>query len=688
MAKHHILLISNQGERFSEPLQIILGKDFVFFSLEKKGEEISEYLVKNLIDLIFLDIHLRGWDVFKVLEKIKKIDSTLPVIVIALAPPSVSPEMTEEILRAGAYGFISDLFKQAEIRSLIINALEKRHLSQKIKFLSARLGQYEGKEKSRHFFIKNTVQDDKNYVVKGTYYYQEIMRKFSHAIIHISDLEKVLESLVELIVEAFRANKVIFFLRDMNSKKYVPRSSFGFSKRLLNKVAFHEKDSLIRWMKENNQLIKLNNLLDSISWSEGITLKKEIDLIGSNIVLPLNGREGLLGFIGIGKKVTGEDYSREDLEILLTISLYGAIAIENTFLYQRVSLQKEYIQNVLDNVPTGVISIDNEGMITTINKNAEKILQVKSEDVLGESVQKLGSTLAHLLLTTIKEGRVFNRHEIINPITKAPLGASTSFLSKEGQDVAGAIMVFSDLSEAKLMEKKALELERVKFWNFLVSRIAHEIKNPLVAINSFTQLLPEKYQEETFRNFFHKVVSQELDRLNKIVEQLLSFATHHDLHPEETEINSFITEILDSFQYEIGLEKAKTIKDFWPEPLVSSLDRRGFREALSYILKNSLEAKKEGVDLNIKISTRKQGDMTEIEIRDDGTGIDPDVREKVFLPFFTTKNKGFGLGLPIAKRIIEDHGGTVSLGDDTKEGCSIKIRLAAINKGETNESKI
>jgi len=684
MAKHHILLISNKEEEFSESLRLILGKEFVFFPIEKKDSEINEYLVRNLIDLVFLEINLKRWDSFKVLEKIKKIDPHLPVIFLALTPPLVSPEMAAEVLRAGAYGFILNISKEEELRCLTLNAIEKRRLSQEIKFLSARLEQMEGKEKTRHLFLKNGAMADNNYQVKSAYYYRDIMRKFSNAIIHISNLEKVLGSLVELIVDAFGANKVIIFLWDMNAKKYLPCSSFGFAKRFLNRMAFQEKDSLIKWLKENNQLLKISNLPDSISGSEGIQLKKEIDLVGANIVLPLNGREGLLGFIGIGKKVTGEDFSREDLEILLTVSLYGAIAIENAFLYQRVSLQKEYIQNVLDNIPSGVISINNEGMITTINKSAERVLNIKAEEVLEESVQKIGSALSHLLLSTIKEGHVFNRHETIHPITKAPLGASTSFLCNENQDAVGAIMVFSDLSEAKLLEKKTLELERVKFWNFLVSRIAHEIKNPLVAINTFTRLLPEKYQEETFRNFFSNVVSQELDKLNKIVEQLISFALHHDLHTEEIDINNFIMGILDSLKSEIGLEQARIIKDLSPEPIPFDLDRSRLREAFCHILRNSVEAKREGVDLTIKVSTRKQANIAEIEIKDNGSGIATDDREKVFLPFFTTKQKGFGLGLSIAKRIIEDHGGTIFLDDNIKEGCSIKVKLLAGRKGKTH----
>jgi PAS domain S-box-containing protein len=582
------LIIADKAKDFSEHLQLILGKDLVFFTLEKKGPEITDYLEKNLIDLVFLDINFRGMNSFKVLNKIKKLDPTIPVIFMTSTRSPVSAEMEEEVLRAGAYGFISNLYRKEEIRSITLNALEKRRLSQEIKFLCDRLDQTDGKEKTSQVFNKNANTDDKNYDPRSTYYYREIMRKFSKALIHVSDLEKLLGSLVELIVEAFGTNKIIFFLWDINLNKYVPCSYYGFSKRVLNKVSFQERDSLIRWMKENNQVLKVASLPESSSWSESNDLRKEIDLIGANIVLPLNGREGLLGFMGIGKKISGEDYSREDLEILFTVSRYGAIAIENASLYQKMSFQKEYFQDVLDNIPTGVISINNEGTITTINKSAERILNIKAEEIIGESVQKIGSALSHLLLATLKEGHFFNRQEIINPITKAPLGASTSFICKENREIVGATIVFSDLSEAKLLEKKTLELERVKFWNFLVSRIAHEIKNPLVAINTFTRLLPEKYQEETFRNFFHNAVSQELDRLNEIVEHLLGFAMPHDLHSEETDVNKLLDDTLDSLKQEIEIEEAKIVKDFGGEPILFDLDKKRFREALSHILRNSL----------------------------------------------------------------------------------------------------
>ncbi len=227
----------------------------------------------------------------------------------------------------------------------------------------------------------------------------------------------------------------------------------------------------------------------------------------------------------------------------------------------------------------------------------------------------------------------------------------------------------------------AAEPELRRFWSNLSARLAHEIKNPLVAIKTFTQLLPERYGEEAFRNQFFKVVSGEVDRLNTITEQLVRFAQPPELSLTPVDLEPVTRLALSELEEEIRLSNAEVVVDV-PAVLPKVMaDSSAIREALTYIIDNGLDAVAENNSSSIRISasalSSNNATTIRLTVEDSGIGIVKEQLRDVFVPFFTTKIRGIGLGLSIAKRIIEDHRGNISVESEEGRGTRVHITLPA-----------
>ena len=238
--------------------------------------------------------------------------------------------------------------------------------------------------------------------------------------------------------------------------------------------------------------------------------------------------------------------------------------------------------------------------------------------------------------------------------------------------------LYENLKRSQNIMRRA---DRLASLGTLISSLAHEIRNPLVSIKTFTQLLPERMEDEEFRNYFLKVASGEIDRLTTLINELLGFARPSEPNLQGENVNTIIEKIEFLIVTEARKKNITITKDFMPNLPGVNVDAEQIKQVLLNILLNAVQAIPG--DGKIWIETRvvqvPREDTNErfvqVEVRDNGIGISKENLERVFDPFFSTRPDGSGLGLPISYQIIHEHGGFIDLESEVGKGTSFRIHL-------------
>lgn len=493
----------------------------------------------------------------------------------------------------------------------------------------------------------------------GVGQYQTALRWLGRTSSYINDSVQLGQSLVDSLVDTFDAARSAVLLDEDGVTRVV--AGRGLPVSIAESARFTFASGLMRWFEENACLIDRNANRDAVAAA------KELSILGVRLGAPLMCGGRVVGAILIGDKASGREYTTEERELLTVMARSASTAFENARLYQRAAREHARLNTLLANITAGVVVVEPDKTVSMINQSAERILQLRATDILGRSVQKLGSGFADVVLRTLADGKPRLRCEVRDAAINATLGLSAAPLNQ-----SGAVVVFSKLPEEKAA---AEEIAYSPFWEYLASRIAQEIKNPMVAVNTFAQLLPRKYDSEDFRKAFADVVQKEIARINNVAETLFDFARRPRLMLQRTAVNDTVQNALRSFEDELR-GRSIALETHWAQDLPEAeLDPVTFSQAVHHVVQNSIEAMPSGGTL--KVTTRKSDNGSEVIIADTGPGIPEKDAPFVFMPFFSTKEQGMGIGLTLADRIMRQHNGEIKLLTDVQEGGAFAFRLPA-----------
>ena len=327
--------------------------------------------------------------------------------------------------------------------------------------------------------------------------------------------------------------------------------------------------------------------------------------------------------------------------------------------------------DILLNIGNGLFTVDSEEKIVFFNKTAENILQLKTEDVKGHRFEdifpKRLSNLKNNIVTAVKEkNSSYTEIEIGKKEgEKIPLGLNiTSLLTPDGRE-RGVLFLFEDLTLKKRIARMAALGE-------LSSGLAHEIRNPLASIRGATEVLSSSIKVEDANKKLFELILRETDRVNRSIREFLSFSRILPLHFAKLELGKIIGEVITLVKNNPSYKKGITIKNNIKEKIYLKGDREQLKQVFSNILLNGINSiDKKGT---LKISGDHNGGNVSITIEDNGAGIGKKDLEKIWIPFYT-KGKGFGLGLPIAKRIVQQHKGKIYVRSRPNYGSKFTIVL-------------
>ncbi|MEN7973245.1 MAG: ATP-binding protein [Verrucomicrobiota bacterium] len=512
------------------------------------------------------------------------------------------------------------------------------------------------------------------------------LQNFSKAQKNFDNLDVLFDSVVEGLVATARVSRAGIFTRSSHEDQYAFRAGMRCL-QTTEALAIHQNDPFVRWMELHTHLISRQTLENIHDPEERNMLKQALDWFGAEIIIPLYASGRIQGWIFVGQRATGIPFEVADLEDLTGLADHISTTLEKAFQYSETALQKALAETLLHSIPFGIIACDENATIRWFNSTARAILETETAPVIGQSAESIGSHIADLLRRALENRKTHSTKEWTDPKSKRTLSAETHCLEDDGSCV-GAMMMLHDITGTKLLQEKEEQLERAAFWTDLAASMSHEIRNPLVAIKTFSQLLPERYDDPGFRSEFGEQVSAEVDKLNQIIDKLNEFANLPLLSFKPLDVRKPIEDAVTRLQSELNHENLKIQLAADDSALQINGDASSLEECFYHLLRNAAENlnNKEKAHINVSVKERApQGRRAQVFviISDNGSGVDESVRDKLFSPFSTIKARGLGLGLPIAKRAVIDHNGQLDIETDGG-GTSVIITLPAL--GDASET--
>lgn len=356
----------------------------------------------------------------------------------------------------------------------------------------------------------------------------------------------------------------------------------------------------------------------------------------------------------------------------------------------KLALDKERLyENLLASIEDGVIVLDPENTVLTFNQGAEGLLGISEGYALGKPLSSIlkDKEIAELAQKAYETGKSFSDNDLgLRRKDGRSLSVSVTvspLLDDEGV-VHGTVIVIRDMSRIKALEDDLRRSDRLGTLGTLAAGLAHEIKNPLGGIKGAAQLLHEEIEKEPRLTEYTSIIIKEAERVNRLIGELLDFTRPRSLSLNPMNIHKTLDDNLLLMSEVINSKGIKVYKEFDPSlPMI-----KGDMERLSQVFLNLIKNAVEAIDRDgrLMVSTRivtdyqmveneeKKGVIV-VEVTDSGKGMEEETLDRLFTPFFSTKEKGTGLGLAISHRIIQEHKGKIKVKSKAGEGTTVSVTL-------------
>jgi len=359
---------------------------------------------------------------------------------------------------------------------------------------------------------------------------------------------------------------------------------------------------------------------------------------------------------------------------------------------EEVADLKTYTENILASLTNGIVTVDLDGRVVTLNPAAEMMTGFFAGEVMGryctevfEQTPELGDilmeTIASRAPTPGLAATLHRRNGRTLPveISAAPLKGG------EGKDL-GVIAAIRDLTVVRELEGRLRRSDRLAALGSLAAGLAHEIKNPLTSLLTFSRHLTRRFDDEQFRAKFQSVVPRELERINGIVERLLELARPTPLSFSAVRLPALLERVVELYAEEMETRAVEVTREYARDLPVVWVDAEAIYQVFVNLVRNALDAMPSGGRLTLRVGwsdddvvrpRRHPGARrVRVEIQDSGAGISAVDADRVFNPFFTTKVGGTGLGLALTHKIVEDHGGTIDFRNGRAGGTVFRLVLS------------
>jgi PAS domain S-box-containing protein len=496
------------------------------------------------------------------------------------------------------------------------------------------------------------------YLYRPSYDTRALVREGSRAMGTFADPARVATAMADLIDRALHLESLAILVRIRD----------GFAPIVTRHVdpavawpaePVSETSPLVRELSDGAAALVRDHVGARPGTVDPVSVLRDLRAWGAEVAVPV--RDGrLMALILVGPKLSGDSFFGDELDLLETLASELAIGLKNAQLYHEIVSIKEYNERLLGRMDSGVIAAREDGVVTTLNPAAERILGIEAARVVGRPLDVLDPAIRAVLRSSLVEHSEFETEVTVShPEGRVlPLVVHTSALHDHKGEVSGAIAVLNDHSRLKALEEDKRRTDRLSALGAMATGIAHEIRNPLVAIKTFAELLPERADDQEFRSTFAKVAVKEIHRIEQLLGRLRALAVPSAFPLRPLDLQVPLVETLELLHGEADRRRVRSVVEIEHDlpPVLGELDQ--LKQLFLNLFLNGLEAMTAGGTLTVTVrADRERADRGFVTVRvtDTGPGIPREDLARVFEPFFTTKSSGTGLGLAICRSIADAH---------------------------------
>jgi two-component system sensor histidine kinase PilS (NtrC family) len=419
-------------------------------------------------------------------------------------------------------------------------------------------------------------------------------------------------------------------------------------------------------------------------------------LLGALVVL---GSKGLLLIGGMGVQRLPQPPGRMVYQLILDFGVFFVVAWLSSYLGEQVRRTGRELRetegnlarvsalnrDIVSSMRSGLLALDRHGNVSLLNPMAEEIIGCRASEALGRPLSEVFPALMQLLQETFvgREDQIVPREEVehrrLTDGKTLPVGLTLSPLTHVDGSVIGTLVHMQDLSHLKQMQATMKRAERLAVVGGMAAGIAHEIRNPLAAISGAVQMLHAAAYDNDGERRLLEIVLRETKRLDDLLRDFLMFARPKEPQWRETRLRELIEETVEVFRHNPG-EDRPTFECALAD-LTVRVDPDQVRQILWNLLRNAADAVSADGVIGVRLDREQRYDgssLARLSVTDNGPGVPNDVRERIFEPFFSTKERGVGLGLATVLRIVESHGGSIEVDGPQGGGSRFTVWLPGV----------
>lgn len=446
-------------------------------------------------------------------------------------------------------------------------------------------------------------------------------------------------------------------------------------------------------------------------------IRKILGDVSAFLIIPLFDEKHFYGYVIADRAVSRRDINYSDIRLATAVVNHAAYAIGRA-LQQKGMIRKigeqlddiarleSFYESIIGNLRSGLITVDNYKRINEVNRAAEVILGYERDELLGYSMDDIFLEEEEGICPFAEDvdriessmGLLGEKQMVKKKGDFFPSEVCFSVITDRDDDIIGLSCIFRDISQRKALEQHMAKMDKLASLGELSAGLAHEIKNPLAGIAGALQVLSGYYQQNSTHSYIFREVQDQVKRLDDLVNSLLLFARPQKVNMGRIDLHEVLERSLFLAERQIKDNQVIIKRDQSTEAHTIEGDESQLQQVFLNIILNSIDAMAEGGTLAIKVFPVNRNDAGTIKIHpslelnkrvsdheiwvsfaDNGTGIDPELLDKIFNPFHTSKSNGTGLGLSISQRIMEEHAGTIEVNSTPGEGSVFTARFFQAN---------